>query len=159
MRLYLVRHAAAEPREDWGADDASRPLTAKGARGAARVGEALAAAGVEPAAIVTSPYLRCAQTARILAEALGGPTSAEEDERLEPGFGPRALAAVIAEREDEGDLMLVGHEPDMSDVIAALAGGARVDLKKGAVARIDISQIEPLAGVLVWLAPPGLLTP
>ncbi len=159
MRLYLIRHAVAEPRETWTSDDSSRPLTRKGVRSAQRVASALGRMGLDPGVVITSPYVRCAQTADILAEALRSPGLVDHDDRLEPGFGPRALADVLSGRQGHDEVVLVGHEPDMSDVVAALTGGSRVDFKKGAVARIDLYALDPPAGLLAWLAPPSVLAP
>jgi phosphohistidine phosphatase len=50
--------------------------------------------------------------------------------------------------------MLVGHEPDFSLTISALIGGGKVILKKGGLARVDITTIDALQGELVWLLPP-----
>lgn len=159
MRLYLVRHAIAEPYDAWGADDASRPLTAKGAKTARRIADVLERASVEPSAILASPLLRAVQTAEILAEGLGLPERLAEDPRLAPGFGPHALRDMLEDHADAQELMLVGHEPDLSDTVAACAGGARVEFKKAAVARLDIPEPAEPEGLLVWLAPPGLLAP
>jgi phosphohistidine phosphatase len=53
--------------------------------------------------------------------------------------------------------MLVGHEPDFSLIISALTGGGKVILKKGGLARVDITATAPLQGDLVWLLPPKIM--
>jgi phosphohistidine phosphatase len=55
-------------------------------------------------------------------------------------------------------MMLVGHEPDFSLTISALTGGGRILLKKGGLARVDLTSSEPLQGELVWLLPPKVMT-
>jgi 8-oxo-dGTP diphosphatase len=69
--IYLVRHAKAGDRGAWSEDDRVRPLTKKGRRQAEGLVDLLAGAGI--ARILSSPYLRCVQTARPLALALGLP--------------------------------------------------------------------------------------
>ena len=54
-------------------------------------------------------------------------------------------------------LLLVGHEPSMSRLIAELAGGANVDFKPGSVACIDLPRPNSVHGTLVWFAPAKVL--
>jgi phosphohistidine phosphatase SixA len=77
LRLYLVRHAEAARGEP----DDLRPLTASGRAAARSLGARLAADGVRPGAVLTSPLLR----ARIVAELGGGP---------EPAFPPAGLVVL-----------------------------------------------------------------
>ena len=105
--IWLLRHGDAE---DAAADDASRPLTAKGERQARAAGAALAALGVEIDACLTSPKVRALETARIACEPLG--IEPEVREALRGGdFDPAELAA------GPRDVLLVGHEPDFSRAI------------------------------------------
>jgi phosphohistidine phosphatase SixA len=53
--------------------------------------------------------------------------------------------------------MLVGHEPNMSETVGEIVGGARVDLKKGGLALVELNDYDDLAGDLVWLLPPKVL--
>jgi phosphohistidine phosphatase len=111
--------------------------------------------GIDPDAIITSPYARSSQTAALLAGALGGPEPVA-DQRLEPGFSVEDLAAVLEEHADAPELVLVGHDPDFSSLVTALTG-ARVKLRKGGIARIDMKDPASLNGTLIWLAPPRLV--
>jgi phosphohistidine phosphatase SixA len=74
---------------------------------------------------------------------------------LAPGFNSEKLAEVVKSFVDDQALLLVGHEPNFSMVIAELIGGGRVQLKKGALARVDVNR--ELQGELVWLLQPKLL--
>lgn len=113
MRVVIVRHAEAAP----GTPDELRPLTPAGREQARRLGAELRGQGVRPDAVVTSPLLRARETAAALA--LGDP---EVDERLAPGATPDDVRAAAV---DHGDtVVLVGHQPDLSRAVAALAGGA-----------------------------------
>ena len=71
MKLYLVRHTHAGSRSSWDGPDTERPLTTKGHRQAAAIGQELAGVGVT--ALVSSPYRRCIQTLEPLATHLALP--------------------------------------------------------------------------------------
>ncbi len=155
IELYLLRHAHAGNPADWTADDALRPLSQKGRRQAERLGQFLADRAFAPDAIVSSPRLRARQTAELVADALGMGVSI--DERL---AGPLDLDVLAALLDSSGgdSAVLVGHDPDFSEVIAALCGASYLPLRKGAMARIDVSlPIQHGTGILRWLLPPDLL--
>ena len=131
--IYLLRHGDAE---DGTGDDAARRLTEKGERQAEAAGRALAAldAGIE--ACLASPKVRAAETARIACEPLG--LEVEVSEQLRGGdFDPLELAA------GRGTVLLVGHEPDFSNAVAALTGG-RVKLRKGGIAVVRDGELQDL---------------
>jgi phosphohistidine phosphatase len=150
MELYLLRHADAGDPDRWTGDDAERPLSAKGRRQAARLAGHLQALDWRPDAILTSPKRRAAETAEIVASALG--TAARIDGRLGSGFGEGELAEILASGLVAGRLLLVGHDPDFSDLASSLTGAA-LQLRKGSLIRIDL---EPggTNGVVRWLIPP-----
>jgi phosphohistidine phosphatase len=153
MRLYFVRHGDAT-WDAWTGPDEERPLTKKGRKQLAAVAASLQALNVRPHLILTSPLPRAAESAQILADTLGGesaPTPA-----LSPGFGMDTLKELV-QSGGEGDLLLVGHEPDFSQVIGALTGGS-VRLAKAGVARVDLEQANDLHGRLVWLVPPKVMS-
>jgi len=156
MELYLLRHAHAGDPAKWTSDDSDRPLSSRGRRQAERLGRLLAEAGVEPDAIVASPKARATQTAEIVAEAIGG--RARTDERLGFGFGLAELAGLVRDLGRPGRLLIVGHDPDFSELLADLLGAPSVPLRKGALARVDLDRDPaPGAGLLRWLVPPDLL--
>ena len=125
--IWLLRHGDAEDGQ--GKPDAERELTEKGERQSRNAGKALKALGVELDVCLASPKVRARQTAELACEALG--TQVEEDDRLAGGdFDPLELAA------GRGEVMLVGHEPDVSSAIA-LVTGSRVRMRKGGIAAID----------------------
>jgi phosphohistidine phosphatase SixA len=94
---------------------------------------------------------RASQTAKIAAEQLK--TKLREDEVLKPGFAISELRTVLR-RHSSKILMLVGHEPDFTNVISELTG-ACLKLSKGGVALVDIDP-ESGEGKLLWLFPPKL---
>ena len=72
MILYLVRHGiAVDPNDPKSPSEPERPLTAKGVQKTRAAALGLQALGVKPDVLITSPYVRAAQTAEIFAEALG----------------------------------------------------------------------------------------
>ncbi len=158
MRVYFLRHGIAAERDEWRGDDAARPLTEKGVERTGAVAAGLAGLGVDVGAIVTSPLARARQTADIVAHALGGAPKVVEDRRLAPGFDAAKLREILRDHRDAGDVMLVGHEPDLSETIGALTGGGRVVMRKAGLAVVDLPNAHEERGELLWLAPPKILT-
>ena len=158
MELYLLRHAHAGDSGTWDGPDERRPLSDKGEKQADRLGRFLAGTGFQADAIITSPKLRAAQTAKIVAERLGLPVG--EDERLGDEVGIGALEAILRDAGDPVRPVIVGHDPDLTELVAILCGAARVPMRKGALARVDVARpLEPGGGTLRWLVPPDLLRP
>lgn len=114
MRLFLVRHAEAAPGEP----DDVRPLTAQGRDQARALGKRLAADGIRPDALLSSPLLRARETAQELGRALG--VEAEPNERLAPGATADDVRAATAGRGET--VLVVGHQPDCGEIAAALTG-------------------------------------
>jgi phosphohistidine phosphatase len=153
--LYLVRHAHAGNSAAWAGDDAERPLSTRGKDQAKRLGKLLAERGVVPDTIVSSPKVRARQTANIVGDALG--VGVANDERLAEEFDLDALASIMA-GVGGTSLMLVGHDPDFSEMLATLAGAAEMPMRKGAIARVDVVlPLGPGRGILRYLFPPELL--
>jgi phosphohistidine phosphatase len=156
LQLYLLRHADAGDPAAWPGDDADRPLSKKGRRQARGIGQWLQSRGKLPGIVVTSPKVRAAQTAGLATE--GSSVTPIVDERLAAGFGLEDVAGIVRDHAPEARrVMLVGHDPDFSELASDLVGG-KIELKKGAVARIDLAgAVQPGAGTLRWLVPPEAL--
>ncbi len=155
VRVHLLRHADAGDREDWKGSDDERPLTAKGRAQSERLGTFLDSVSFKPDVIASSPKVRAAQTAELVAEHLG--MKVRIDDRLGEQLGIAELEALVAELGVSRPL-LVGHDPDFTMLIESLCDASGVQMKKGALARIDSAR--PLAaggGQLRWLVPPDLL--
>ena len=148
MELYFLRHGEADWPE-WKKSDDERPLTKRGKREMRDVAKFLDRLKVRPNLIVTSPLPRAAQTAEIAADYLKA--KLRKDELLAPGFGPSKLRTVL-KRHRARVLMLVGHEPDFTQVISELTG-ASLKLSKAGVALVDLDA-ESEEGKLLWLFPP-----
>jgi phosphohistidine phosphatase len=155
VKLYFLRHGLARDREDWAGDDALRPLTPEGIKKMEREAKTIAKLALQLDAIVTSPLVRAKQTARIVADELDLRDVLVEDEKLGLDFDLGGLRTVIEKHRAAEALMLVGHEPSMSRTIGQIGGG-RVELKKGALACVDIEP-NSMRGELLSLVPPKLL--
>ncbi|MGH2911038.1 MAG: SixA phosphatase family protein [Solirubrobacteraceae bacterium] len=136
-QLWLLRHADAEPHGTRA--DANRMLTERGKRQAGVAGRAFAQAKVKFAAALSSPKARARETAELaLAEMGDAQGGFELHQPLAGGFRAEQALEAFADNAAEGSLLLVGHEPDLSNVVGELTGG-RVDLKKGGVAVVKLS--------------------
>ncbi|MGH2930502.1 MAG: SixA phosphatase family protein [Solirubrobacteraceae bacterium] len=127
MHLILVRHAKAAP----GQPDALRPLTTSGHLKAIELGELLARK--QPAAIVSSPLLRARETAAAIARVAG--LEPVVDERLAPGATAEGLKKAVAGLGDT--VVTVGHQPDCSEIVLALAG-REVEFPTGGFAEVEL---------------------
>ena len=155
IHLHLLRHAHAGDPAKWDRPDDERPLSARGARQAELLAQLLVRGGFATDAIVTSPLLRAEQTARILAEALG--VGVRVDDRLASGFDLADLTTLLEDLGGPTSPVLVGHDPDLSEILSELVG-VPLALRKGALARIDVATpIEAGVGDLRWLIPPEVL--
>jgi phosphohistidine phosphatase len=128
-QLWLLRHGEAEPHA---ADDASRDLTARGEDQARAAGRALAALDLVFHAVFTSPKVRAERTARLACEALGIEPVVHEP--LREGFAVADARELLLAGSDPR-VLVVGHNPDLAQVVYDLTG-ARIELKKGGVAGV-----------------------
>jgi phosphohistidine phosphatase len=149
-QLWFLRHGDAEP---YGArPDSERRLTERGEAQAVSAGRALAALGCSFAHLFTSPKVRGRDTARLAAPPLAAEPT--DHEALASGFD-RDDALELLHAAGAGErLLVVGHEPDFSQVVHDLTG-ARVDLKKGGVAGVRMKGTA--GGELVVLLRPNEL--
>lgn len=147
-RVLFFRHGEADWPE-WDKPDDERPLTKKGKAEVERVARFISRQKIEPLLVFTSPLPRAAQTAKIVADELSLELGVEKS--LGKGFGVKQFAALVT-KHDVDCLVLVGHEPDFTNVIGALTG-ADVVLRKSGVALVEVD--EPYEeGTLHWLFPP-----
>jgi len=149
-QLWLLRHAEAEPHGT--RVDAQRRLTERGERQARAAGIAMTRLQAGFEAVLFSPKVRARQTAELASEGW----EAEQRELLVAhsplagGFDARQALDAMATVGADGRLLLVGHEPDLSQVVGQLSGG-RIDLKKGGLA---VLRLEGAGGELAVLLRP-----
>ncbi len=156
MLIDLLRHADAGDPEAWDRPDAERPLSDKGRKQAKRLGDHLASIGFRAEAIITSPKVRAAETAELVAQRIEGTVT--EDDRLAGSLDLDVIDAILDAAGDPDEAMLVGHDPDLSELLSVLSAAAGVTMRKGALARIEIDRpLRPGGGTLRWLIPPDAL--
>ena len=147
MKLFLLRHGKAD-WPNWDKPDDERPLTPEGKDQVAAVAKLLAGLEIAPA-IVTSPLPRASQTAEIAGQYLD--QKIRVDPLLQPGFDADKLRKLL-ENFSGHSLMVVGHEPDFTQIIFRLTGG-QTKLSKAGVALIELNATS-MKGELRWLVPP-----
>jgi phosphohistidine phosphatase len=160
LRVYILRHATAETRGP-GVPDAQRQLTPEGKQELKAVLKQAHAAGVFPEAILTSPWLRALETAQMAGKALRCERVVETRALLPdvpPALVLKEIRAVRNEKRNANQVMVAGHEPQLSRLAAfLLEAPVALDLKKGALLRIDIQEKQgPPRGVLKWMLTPRL---
>ena len=155
MTIYVLRHAIAEARRQ-GHPDATRALTAAGIEKLRIVLRRARQAGVSPALILTSPYTRAEETAEAAAEILGCRRKVVVTRALLPSSSPDRIWKEISAIE-ASSVLIAGHEPLLSQFVAFLLNcpAFQVDLKKGALVRLDVSSSEQRPnGILKWMLTP-----
>jgi phosphohistidine phosphatase len=131
VRLILIRHADADP----GTPDEQRRLNATGREQARELGERLAASGVEPDAVLTSPLLRARETGETLAAALG--RESEPADALAPGATAAGVREAVAGRGDT--VIVVGHQPDCGRIAAELGDGVEPRFPPAGMVELELS--------------------
>src|SRR5215472_2704577 len=124
MRLYLIRHGAAEEHNPAG--DGERALTPKGRLRMAEEAKGLRDLKVRPEIILTSPLRRALETATIIAQELGG-IRLEQMGELGPGFGPADILAALRVFENLREVALVGHQPGLGEMASFMLTGSTSD--------------------------------
>ena len=163
MELLIVRHAIAVEREEFaatGRPDGDRPLTdygrrrmRKNARGIHRIAPRLDVVGA-------SPYLRAADTARIVAET-SGVERLETIDALTPDHHPRDLLPWLSQQDPGATVAVVGHEPHLGALVTWLVGGrdgVNAEFKKGGACLLRFDgRIDAGTAVLQWMLTPAQL--
>jgi phosphohistidine phosphatase len=156
MHLLLVRHARAEDRKTFtatGQADSKRPLTAKGIRRMKKAARGLRMLVPSIDLLIASPLCRAVQTARIIADAYGGIRCIERDE-LAPEAAPPKLIDWLTAQRKRRVTCLVGHEPDLSELLMILLADESerpAKLKKGSVSLVSFEgALGAVSGRLQW---------
>jgi phosphohistidine phosphatase len=158
MNLYLVRHGEAVPTGGSVGRDADRPLSVRGEEEATLMGRILAEICPALEKVITSPLLRCVRTGEIMGNEISRHPIFSVSNHLAPGFRNKTLYDELVMRCGDGDVLAVGHQPDLSGFIAYLIAGstsASVTMVPGAVARLTVKtgKSRPDAA-LEWLLTP-----
>jgi phosphohistidine phosphatase len=148
VKLCFLRHGEAD-WPNWDKPDNERPLTGRGRKEMKRLAKFLQRLKFVPDAILTSPLPRASQTAEIVGKRLG--IELQTEPALAHGFNIERLRRLLAKAEAES-VMIVGHEPEFSEVIRELTG-AKVKISKAGVALLEVNR-SCTSGTLLWLFPP-----
>jgi phosphohistidine phosphatase len=149
QQLWFLRHGEAEPHD--AAPDDERALTERGREQSLAAGSALASLEITFQLAFTSPKVRAVETAELACDHLGVEPLVHEP--LRDGFDADEALALMQAAGDDRRVLLVGHEPDFSQVVHDLTG-ARIDLKKGGVAGV---RVEGASELIVLLRPRELV--
>ena len=160
MNLYLLRHGiAAEPKVAGIEPDSERPLTVKGEKRLRIAVPAMKKLELSFDLILSSPFLRAKQTAEIIADSSPLKKQLASSDTLAPDGNPKALIRQLTELKPlPENILLVGHEPYLSQLIALLTAGetgVAIELKKGGLGKLEAEfLLYGRCAKLVWLLTP-----
>jgi phosphohistidine phosphatase len=161
MDLYIVRHGIAIDREDPKCPpDPERYLTEEGVDKTKQVAKAIAALGITPDLLLSSPYVRALQTAEIFANALKySKQKIRCTDLLLPGAESSALFRELAKDKQASSVFVFGHAPHLDELVAAAFASKHpiTVLKKAGVAALKLKRVSPPSAEFLWLATPRLL--
>ncbi len=154
MKIFILRHAIAEEGRP-NLDDRERRLTARGREELNEVVAGLRRMRVRPDEILASPYRRAWDTALVAARGMEPARRPIECPALVPSSSPTRIWLELKKHAQLKSLMLVGHEPLLSEFAAFLLNAPHmsIHLKKSGFIRIDLAtpKVTRPAGVLRWL--------
>ena len=135
MHLYILRHADADTEA---VTDSARTLSEKGEEQARKVAQFCRAHGIQPDVIFASPLIRAQQTAKPVAKELDVEITTAR--WLACGAKPDVILEELAAVENVPAVMLVGHEPDLGNLIAHLLGAASgsIHVRKASLTLIEL---------------------
>jgi phosphohistidine phosphatase len=158
MVIYFLRHASAGQSVASPRKDEKRPLDKEGIEQCGIVGRALTALDVQVDAIVSSPLKRAAQTASLVGNELSYEGKLQLDDALRPGAAFADFRRMLDTYARQESIMVVGHNPNLSEflgrIICEAGCEAATDLRKGAVAKVDVARNS---GTLQWCLTPKVL--
>ncbi|HVP42388.1 MAG TPA: phosphohistidine phosphatase SixA [Terriglobales bacterium] len=157
MIVYFLRHASAGQHKLNPQKDEKRPLDKDGIEQCGQIGRALAALDVHVDAVVSSPLKRATQTASLVANEIAFEGKLTIDDGLRPEANFTQFRDLLSRHAKAEAIMVVGHNPSLSEFLSLLISGrsseSAVDLKKGAVARVETGK----ASTLQWCLTPKLV--
>jgi len=138
--LTLVRHAKSS-WNDSELSDRQRPLNARGERDAPEMGQRITRHGIRPSQIICSPAVRAWSTARIIAREIGYPVEfLQREDNLYLASLDDLLDTVVAQDDGFNSLMLVGHNPGLTNFANFLVPGLTDNLPTAGVVSVEIEQ-------------------
>ncbi len=162
MNLYILRHAKAEVLDQGFPNDSKRPLTAGGEKEMFRVAKGMREMDLRFDLILSSPFVRAKRTAEIVAEVFKS-DKLRMSKNLESGADARNLFDEL--KDDYSSLenvLLVGHEPDLSKLISRLSTGDEklsLNFKKAGLCKLTVGELRfGRCATLDWLLTPKQMT-
>lgn len=160
MNLYILRHGIAEElgsRKNL--KDADRALTAEGEQKLRKVARAMIKLELSFDLVLSSPLRRAQQTAAIIAEHLELSKAIELSDALAPSGSARKLIDLLRHLQPSVDkVLLVGHEPYLSELISLLIFGENVTsvvMKKAGLCKLStLALSHGRCAQLEWLLSP-----
>ena len=136
--LTLVRHAKSSWK-DRTLRDRDRPLNKRGKRDAPVMGQRIAASGIRPSLIISSPAVRAWTTAKVIAGEIGYPLEfLQGDNSLYLASLDNWLDVVAAQDESYNSIMLFGHNPGLTDFANYLSPGLTYNVPTAGVVSVNI---------------------
>lgn len=158
MIVYFLRHANAGERVASPKKDEKRALDKEGIEQCGYVGRALAAMEVQVDAVISSPLKRSTQTAVLVGNEMGHEGKLVIDPALRPAASFADFRKLLDKCSRMESIMVVGHNPNLSEFLGRVISGsgceAAVELKKGAVAKVEVYRNS---GSLQWCFTPRML--
>jgi phosphohistidine phosphatase len=158
MIIYFLRHASAGEHLANPRKDEKRALDKEGIEQCGYVGRALAAMDVQVDSIISSPLKRAMQTASLVGNEMGYEGKLQVEAALRPEATIADFRRLLEKCARQEAIMVVGHNPNLSQflgtVVCESGCEASLDLKKGAVARVEMRRTS---GTLHWCLTPKLL--
>jgi phosphohistidine phosphatase len=155
MILYFLRHASAGEPVANPKKDEKRGLDKEGMEQCGYIGRALAALEAQVDVIISSPLKRATQTASLVGNEMGYEGKLQIGPELRPGAGLADFRKLLEKYARQEAIMVVGHNPNLSQFLGAVISDsgceASVELKKGAVAKVDVRRSS---GTLQWCLTP-----
>lgn len=142
-RVVLVRHAKALDREKWESDDILRPLTGKGRKQAKRLARFLKERYPKLDAIFASPAARAEEMAQRVAKAFSKTPLIFADEIL-PECGAEGYTKLLemALLKNHKEIVIIGHEPDLSEALAKILGIEALGLHWGKATLVELRRTD-----------------
>ena len=131
-----MRHGPAQDTAPTGRDE-DRQLTAEGRERTRRVAEELRRREAYPSRILASPLRRCVQTAELVGSVLVPGVELELRRELAPGAGSSVVLAELMNAR-AGRVLIIGHEPDLTQLTAGLLSNWSQGFDKAMVAALQI---------------------
>lgn len=155
MQLYLLRHADADTEA---ATDDERYLSEKGLAQAQRVARFCEAHSIHPEFVLSSPLRRAQETGKIVASHLHAEHAITPV--LASGMHPTAALVELKKYLERESLMIVGHEPDFSQLAAFLLGlptQVNIHIRKSSLTLLEVESLKPGTARLEYSVPCKLM--